>query len=268
MRQNWGMKRMLAGMLALVLMLSCGIAAAAGGQLTVILGKDGENRFELKGTEFKLYQVGDLDDETGKITMFDSFKDIDVYDTKTALTQIQNIVKWMKADHYSRTDRHGVAVFGNLAPGIYYGEVTTPPENVKVQPFLVAVPSFDSKAGKYKYEVTVYPKYEYTPPTDEPPPPGDDDEPHNLTIIYIYTDGSTAAPTHTETGLWPGTDYDVPSPVIPGYTASIIRVVGTMPNHDMFYVVIYVPEDSILIDDYDTPLGVDNIQIHVGVCYE
>ena len=39
-----------------------------------------------------------------------------------------------------------------------------------------------------------------------------------------------------------------------------------MPDRDMYYLVIYTTE--IVIDEYDTALGLGFIQMHVGVCYE
>ena len=98
------------------------------------------------------------------------------------------------------------------------------------------------------------------------------EHPYRLTVYYIFEDGTTAAPTYQETGLWPGTDYDVVSPIIPGYVATILRVTGTMPHHDVEYTVVYIPTGTsrrlIDLDDYETPLGLGEIQMHVGVCYE
>ena len=63
-----------------------------------------------------------------------------------------------------------------------------------------------------------------------------------------------------------GTPYNVKSPVIANYTANIKVVQGVMPDRDMYYLVIYTTE--IVIDEYDTALGLGFIQMHVGVCYE
>ena len=72
--------------------------------------------------------------------------------------------------------------------------------------------------------------------------------------------------------LWPETPYEVVSPIIPGYTANIPVVEGIMPNRDIEYTVIYVPKNSgrkyYQIDEYENPLGLGLIQMHVGVCYE
>ena len=60
------------------------------------------------------------------------------------------------------------------------------------------------------------------------------------------------------------------SPVIPGYTATMLRVSGTMPDRDLEYTVIYIPENARLIpiEDYNIPLGLGEIWMHVGVCFE
>ena len=42
-----------------------------------------------------------------------------------------------------------------------------------------------------------------------------------------------------------------------------------MPPRNLQFVVIYIkPDENTTIVDYDTPMGLGNIQIHVGVCYE
>ena len=99
-------------------------------------------------------------------------------------------------------------------------------------------------------------------------------EEYHLTVKYIYEDGATAAPTHRQT-LPAGADYDVPSPVIPGYVPTMERVVGVMPGRDVEYTVIYTPSPApgsgshvINIDEYETPLGLGHIIMHTGVCYE
>ena len=115
-------------------------------------------------------------------------------------------------------------------------------------------------------------KWKYTAPPPKPKDPEPEDKPHKLTIYYIYWDGRTAFPTYEKDELWPGTVYHVPSPQLPGYTCSLEVVDGIMPNHDMVYWVIYTPmrqgKHKVPLEDYDTPLGLGNIQMHVGVCFE
>jgi hypothetical protein len=45
-----------------------------------------------------------------------------------------------------------------------------------------------------------------------------------------------------------------------------------MSHHDVEYWVYYYPrrpgKEFPPIEDYETPLGLGDIQIHVGVCYE
>ena len=92
--------------------------------------------------------------------------------------------------------------------------------------------------------------------------------PHRLRIIYQYIDGREAAPT-VERMLYPRDPYDVESPVIPGYTATLLRVEGRMPNHDVEYLVLYLPGEGLrILDDYETPLGLGNVFINIGECIE
>ena len=91
--------------------------------------------------------------------------------------------------------------------------------------------------------------------------------PHELIIHYIYPDGEPAAPTYT--GVYgPGEEYDVPSPVIPGYRPTLIRVSGIMPERSVEYTVIYLKDDNRIIDDIETPLGLGRVYINVGDCLE
>ncbi len=119
----------------------------------------------------------------------------------------------------------------------------------------------------------------YSPETPVPPPEIEEiieelQTTYRLTIYYIYLDGSTAAPTYTEQ-LDTGTEYNVPSPEIPGYTPTIPVVRGVMPARDVEYTVIYIPTDDpdnytpfISINEYETPLGLGTIIMNVGVCIE
>ena len=61
---------------------------------------------------------------------------------------------------------------------------------------------------------------------------------HNLTINYIYEDGSQAANTYTD-ALDYNEDYSVKSPTITGYTADKTLVSGTMPDEDVTVTVVY-----------------------------
>jgi hypothetical protein len=91
---------------------------------------------------------------------------------------------------------------------------------------------------------------------------------YSLTIEYIYWNGSEAAPTYTDS-LKVGEEYSVESPVINGYRANQKVVEGKMPGRDLKVTVIYMPNgDYIIINDYDTPLGLGNVNLNAGECFE
>jgi uncharacterized repeat protein (TIGR01451 family) len=89
-----------------------------------------------------------------------------------------------------------------------------------------------------------------------------------LTILYRYENGTEAAPTAADV-IMAGETYYQASPHIPGYRANPAIVTGVMPARNVTITVIYTPDrGTIPIDDYDTPLGLGNVGINVGDCYE
>ena len=116
-------------------------------------------------------------------------------------------------------------------------------------------------------------------PIDDPKHPEEPKEPagedkietpvygvYTLTIYYRYTDGTRAAESYVAELAY-NTWFRVQSPAIAGYTPSRAFVQDDMPAHDLTYVVFYTRNDMI-IEDYDTPLGLGNVSINVGECFE
>ena len=89
----------------------------------------------------------------------------------------------------------------------------------------------------------------------------------NLTISYVYQNGKRAAASYNRGGLKNGETFDITSPVIAGYTASETVVSGTVYNRDIKVTVIYTA-DGVNLDDYGVPLGLGNITMNVGDCFE
>ena len=65
-----------------------------------------------------------------------------------------------------------------------------------------------------------------------------------LTINYVYADGTTAATSHSET-LTVGEDYSVDSPEIEGYTPSKDTVSGKMPAENVVETVTYTKRTDL-----------------------
>ncbi|MBR0514889.1 MAG: MucBP domain-containing protein, partial [Clostridia bacterium] len=87
-----------------------------------------------------------------------------------------------------------------------------------------------------------------------------------LTINYVYANGTEAAPTYRVT-LPFNAEYAVDSPAIGGYLRSLNRVNGRMPAQNVTYNVTYLL-DGVIIDDYDTPLGLPSLSMATGESYE
>ena len=113
-------------------------------------------------------------------------------------------------------------------------------------------------------------------PTPEPAAvatPAPDYGPFNLEIRYEYLDGRTAAPTYY--GMYmAGDTYNITNPVIDGYMTARITVHGTMQFGDAVIVVLYIPADmasqgeTISIDEYESPLGLNDLYAQMGICVE
>ena len=66
-----------------------------------------------------------------------------------------------------------------------------------------------------------------------------------------------------------GDPYNIVSPTIRGYTTTTLRVTGVMPESDLTRTVVYIPgNNTIVIDDFETPLGLGDVFINVGDCLE
>lgn len=86
---------------------------------------------------------------------------------------------------------------------------------------------------------------------------------YDLSITYTYdtVSGATAAPAYTLTQLDYGTVYNIPSPVIEGYTASKTTVSGTVTGNiaesiiytsGEFTISYYVEGETTVVHRYDT----------------
>ena len=92
-----------------------------------------------------------------------------------------------------------------------------------------------------------------------------------LVIHYVYEDGTEAAAPYTAQIITGGA-YDVASPEIAGYTAVPVRISGTNPGRNEEFTVIYVKVNkrpqTVTIEDYDTPTGLDGVFAQAGTCFE
>ena len=113
-----------------------------------------------------------------------------------------------------------------------------------------------------------------------------DDTVYTVVVHYYYlSDGSTAAPDQSMTGLHPGEFYEFFSPDIEGFWTLTEIVSGTMPAHNVEITVFYIgtdimrPDDVVeedgmvhptlvVVNEYGTPLSVGGSTRNVGDCFE
>ena len=91
---------------------------------------------------------------------------------------------------------------------------------------------------------------------------------YTLTITYVDQNGNPVAAS-VVTSLNYGDRYSFGSPTLNGYTASQATVDGTMPARNVQVTVVYTRQDeTVTIDDYGTPLGLGNVSLNAGDCFE
>lgn len=78
---------------------------------------------------------------------------------------------------------------------------------------------------------------------------------YTVTIHYRYADGTRVFDSYTDR-LPVGASFSVASPALRGYTPSQASVTGTMPAHDVEFIVIYTPEGQPVV----TPTPVPTVQ--------
>ena len=71
---------------------------------------------------------------------------------------------------------------------------------------------------------------------------------HKVNISYIYADDESQAHEPYTGDFKPGDEFEVPSPIIDGFTADIIKVSGTMGDDDLTYIVKYSKTPEIPVE--------------------
>ena len=91
---------------------------------------------------------------------------------------------------------------------------------------------------------------------------------YKIVIEYMYLDGTYVWPRITET-LYYEDPYEFWTPELEGYTPNYQLIKGNMPHYDLYFKVIYVPDETdIIIEEYGVPLGVGTVEMNVGECFE
>lgn len=264
-------KQLISAIAAAAVMLGClcGFAGAESptGSLTVTIQGNTQG-VSTAGITLNLYRIGGEDGGTWKLD--DAFADtgyMEAWQSQSsnkmiaALKKIRGIVndRGIAPTVSKKSDNTGTVRFDNLPRGIYFGYATGAPKEMTIQNFAAHVP----EAGNGKMDAAVVLKNTVNIPKTEAP--------HTVTIHYLYEDGTRAHQQYQGT-YWPGDTYEIYSPVISGYISSIPRANGTMPARNVQITVIYIRGTEgmtiVNIQDYETPLGLGDLQMHVGVCFE
>ena len=160
-------------------------------------------------------------------------------DDDTLLKEIEKLIKdkGVKSVASGNFSKEGVVTFNDRDEGLYFFMMTDGPFRVHIKSAIVPVPFVYKTAMYYSpIELTVKGSVTPTPPT---PPP---------------------SPTPTTTPI----PRPTPTPYIPPY----IPPVNPNPPINPPVNPPQQNQNEIIIDDYDTPLGIAVEFNHVGDCYE
>lgn len=226
------------------------------GKITITVGND-ESQFDREGIIIDIYLIAR--GNYGDWTMLDAFSDITVFVRKNRsasvnkrIEQIEERIKEqnIKKTQSGETDSKGVVTFSDLERGIYFVQMPIGggPDGLKMNPMLVATPDRD---GNILARANAKSEFEPTPaPTNTPKP--------------------TLTPFVTPEGE---NDHETPSPA--PATRPPVATPAPSPDPDATPIPSHVPqlspqpgETPIIMTDYETALGLGNIQMHVGVCFE
>ena len=246
--------RLLSAALILTILLACVPAVAENGdkkdgEIVITVGTK-KSEFKREGIQLGLYLLATGD--YGDWTMVSHFKDITIYTRKDGSTSVgtklNKIIKRIGKDNIkptkkAKTDKNGVAEFKNLRHGIYLMVMLKGPEGLKMDPILLAVPN---EKGKLRVPADAN-KLTYTTPTPSPTPT------KKPTPTPWVPTGTPSVPTRTPAPPTP--TPVVPTPDKPDTPYGPRGKQTPLPGEEE-------------IPDYETALGLGNIQMHVGVCFD
>lgn len=151
----------------------------ASGSISIYFAHEGT---VLSGATFAAYKVADLSVNGGSpsYTLVGDFSNAGISfngmteaQSKEAAKKLDGLVKSSTTVTAQTTGTDGIAQFSNLSPGMYLikqtGRIGQASLYSMADSFLVAMPQYNSKDGKWNYVVTAYPKSSvYKEPVVEP----------------------------------------------------------------------------------------------------
>ena len=97
---------------------------------------------------------------------------------------------------------------------------------------------------------------------------------YNITVTYRDPYGNIVA-QQTTRRLKYGDTYTIYVPTVNGFVPQQTVVTGTVPARDVQITVFYTPvpteeepDNTVVINDYDTALGLGNVSLNAGDCFE
>ena len=215
-----------------------------GDKITISLYKLADRSGDYLDPLWRVAETSAFADYQQKLTDYEKIvRDNGYPDDRTLITTIENIIadksKNVQAVASGDFSRDGTLTFSGLGEGLYFFMMTAGPSRVSIKSAIVPVP-FVYKGPESKHYAMFY-------------------DPMNLSIKgEVSPTPPTPPPSVTPT------PRPTPTPYIPPY----IPPVNPNPPINPPVNPPQQNQNEIIIDDYDTPLGIAVEFNHVGDCYE
>ena len=261
--------RLISMMTLLALMLAIVPALADGndGWVSISIG-------EQEGVKIELFLIAT--GETGDWTMENGFSDITIptgndsastieKDTNQAWQRIQD--RKTKPIQSGTSDRSGKVEFRNLPHGVFIAMVPEEVENLQIRPSMLFIPDNEGSVqvrARIKFEII----------TPEPTTPAPTTPRPTLTPFVPDEPTPTLTPPISPT---PGDETPTPEPsrTPAPATRQPVATPEPEPNPEQTPIPKHAKqlkpkanETVVHLEDYETALGLGNIQMHVGVCFD
>ena len=137
------------------------------GSITIQLTEPFDDCLSVDGVTFGINQIADVID--GEYQMHEAYQDMDIdLNAITTADELETtaiaITKVMtEAELTTETDKTGICTATNLPVGVYLVYPTDLADYELVDPFIVAIPTFNEAEGVMEYDVDVFPKHSPLP---------------------------------------------------------------------------------------------------------
>lgn len=172
------MKKILLGIITVIMCISTAFASETKGSITVNFNGKCSNM------EMHLTKVADIID--GEYHLCEKYNETGINlnkietanDLKTAAEKLET---YKQSDISQTTDKKGITVFKDLDEAVYLVYAQSKNNQDKVEPSLIAIPTYDEGEGVMLTDVELFPKHV----SQKKPPQTGDEKPNMMPVLLV-----------------------------------------------------------------------------------